>query len=148
MGVCVCVCTCAFCIRWVYYIFALVLSIFVNKYSDIGLIDLNGMSNSVGLFYVYVRESHRLDIHFYSFCVALWVFCAHGSIGHKWFLNKSIWAIHGILTGTITRDQSRPGSNGKEVVLYTQNWSLAIRCSFIATLRIPLPSAGDTFSLF
>ena len=68
-----------------------------------------------------VRELGSL----YVFCIYIFVVAskeflfAHSPIKYKWFINKSMTIINGILTGTITPDQSGPGSNGNEGVLHT-----------------------------
>ena len=53
-----------------------------------------------------------------------------------------IWSIEWTLTCSITPDQSGPGGNGNEGVLYTlQNWNLAIRC-ILVLLRTPFSWGG------
>ena len=51
-------------------------------------------------------------------------------IYYKWFTNRFIWPIDGILKATTALSQSGPGWNGNEEVLYTlelQGWNLCTR---------------------
>ena len=41
------------------------------------------------------------------------------TIKYEQFLNKSIWTLNEVITGTTTPGQGEPGSNGNENVLYT-----------------------------
>ena len=65
---------------------------------------------------------------------------------YRWFLNRSVGALDGFLTGTTTLGQSHLGSNGNKgaLVYYPdiQNWSLTIRCSSLAIYDTPF-SLGE-----
>ena len=67
------------------------------------------------------RELHSLYIHICTFCVVIFLklfFCKWYyliQIIFKWIYLTHKWT----LIGTTTLDQSGPGSNGKEGVLYT-----------------------------
>ena len=65
-------------------------------------------------------ESCSLYVHIYIFVLFfLKRFFAHGPIESELLLNRSISSIYGALTGTTNPDQSGPGSNWNEGVLYS-----------------------------
>ena len=61
-------------------------------------------------------ESYLLYIHIYILCRSLLMGCfAHSAIEYELFLNRSIWALDGALTGTTTLCQSGTEGNANDV---------------------------------
>ena len=87
----------------------------VFKYDS--LIDFNNISINLALCQE-VRESCKLHLQIQIFYVILHKnFFAYSPIEYESFLNKSIWLIHGTLTGTKTFVQNGRGSNDNESLL-------------------------------
>ena len=106
------------------------------------MIDFNGMSTCLGLFYNQRFGNGIYFMFIFTFFVLLFLsFFACGPIKYKWFANWSIWPIDNTLTGIITLGYSWPKSIGNEGILYTpqisKTGSLIIRCNLVSYPRHP-----------
>ena len=83
----------------------------------------------------------------YSCFISFFVLCP---IKYAGFLNRSIWLTDGILIGTTTLGQSRPGSNDNEMALDTlqifRTGALSSYSGHLFFMGGSCPSAGDTDS--
>ena len=106
------------------------------------MIDFNGISTLLGLFYSSRLENHIHCMFIFTFFMQLFLksfFFALGHIGNKWFINKSIWPIDGTLTGTTTPGQSGTGSNGNKRVLHSpQSSRTETRYSLVSYSGYPI----------
>ena len=89
------------------------------------LVDFNGISTHLGLFY-------SLKLGNCVHCTFIFTFF----LAHSYIKYRSVWSIDGTLTDTTTPHECGPGSNGYEGVCHTlQNWGLTIRCSLASYLE-------------
>ena len=106
------------------------------------LIDFNGISTHLELFYAYIAFSVRSHLHLmfslWGFLCLFVFFLAYDPIEHVEFLNRSIWLLDGTPAVTITPGLSEFRSNGNEGVLYIlkiEIRTLIIRYSLVSYLR-------------